>query len=135
MGMARKNGMDVDQGAGAKKEKKPHIIHNPADWGLVYEGDMFDPSDYSPFDPDLREKYLLENPEWRYDTVPQMIDGKNIIDYIDPDIDQRLEELEREEEEQVAELEREMEEQDLDIDEDDLDKIRAFHRRRKKAHI
>ncbi len=130
---ARKNGMDVD-GAPLKEKKPPAWVRpNPAQWGKEFEGSIFDPSDYSQFEPDLREQYRLENPEWKYDVLPEMIDGKNVIDYIDPDIDRMLEELEREEEQQQEEFEREMEDNDLEVDEEDLEAIAEFHRQRKYA--
>ena len=50
------------------------------------------------FNVDLKADYLLENPEWKYDKVPEVLDGKNVYDYIDPDIDAKLAELEKEEE-------------------------------------
>jgi nucleolar GTP-binding protein len=40
----------------------------------------------------------LEDEDWRYDVMPEMIDGKNVLDYIDPDILDKLNELEKEEE-------------------------------------
>ena len=43
-----------------------------------------------------QEHFLLENEEWKYDAVPEIINGKNIWDYVDPDIEARLEELEKE---------------------------------------
>lgn len=46
----------------------------------------------------LLEHFILENPDWKYDQVPEIMDGKNIADFVDADILQRLEELEREEE-------------------------------------
>mmetsp|Transcript_27750 Transcript_27750/g.50060 ORF Transcript_27750/g.50060 Transcript_27750/m.50060 type:complete len:738 (-) Transcript_27750:93-2306(-) len=51
--------------------------------------------------PDYREQYDLNDPEWRFDAIPQILDGKNIADYVDPDIDAKLQLLE-EEEEQLA---------------------------------
>jgi len=42
------------------------------------------------------------------------MDGKNIADYIDPDILQKLEELEREEESRAEGEENEMEDEELD---------------------
>lgn len=42
--------------------------------------------------------YLLANDEWKNDVVPEIMDGKNIADFIDPDIAEKLEALEREEE-------------------------------------
>ncbi|CAZ86220.1 unnamed protein product [Tuber melanosporum] len=46
----------------------------------------------------LRKNYLLENPDWKMDKIPEIYDGKNVYDFIDPDIEQRLAELEAEEE-------------------------------------
>lgn len=50
---------------------------------------------------DLRKRYMLEKPEWKYDILPEVMDGKNVADFIDPEIDARLSQLELEE----AELE------------------------------
>lgn len=47
---------------------------------------------------DLKKHYMLENEEEKYDVIPEIFEGKNIADYIDPDILKQLEELEREEE-------------------------------------
>ncbi|KEZ41078.1 putative nucleolar GTP-binding protein 1 [Scedosporium apiospermum] len=52
---------------------------------------------------DLKKDYLLENPEWKYDKIPEIFDGKNVADYIDPDIEAKLAELEAEEERLEAE--------------------------------
>lgn len=45
----------------------------------------------------LRKHYLLANDEWKDDIMPEILDGHNVYDFVDPDILQRLEELEREE--------------------------------------
>uniref|UniRef100_A0A3Q7HCH1 Nucleolar GTP-binding protein 1 n=1 Tax=Solanum lycopersicum TaxID=4081 RepID=A0A3Q7HCH1_SOLLC len=45
----------------------------------------------------LRKHYLLANEEWKEDIMPEILDGHNVYDFVDPDILQRLEELEREE--------------------------------------
>ena len=47
---------------------------------------------------DLRKHYMLDNPAWKRDIMPEIIDGKNIMDYVDPDIEAKLEALEMEEE-------------------------------------
>merc|ERR550537_1771215 len=47
--------------------------------------------------PDSCKKAILDNPDWKYDVIPEIFDGKNISDFIDPDIDAKLEALEREE--------------------------------------
>lgn len=36
------------------------------------------------------EHFDLENPEWKYDIVPEIMDGKNIIDYVDPEIEKKV---------------------------------------------
>ena len=47
---------------------------------------------------DLKKHYLLADGSQKYDDVPEIFEGKNVADYVDPDIEQKLEELEREEE-------------------------------------
>jgi len=63
-------------------------------------------------DEDLREKYLLKHPEWRFDIIPEIVDGKNIADFLDPDIEELLDRLEQEEVEQLEELANSMEDGD-----------------------
>lgn len=50
------------------------------------------------FNVNLKDNYLLENDEWKYDKVPEIFDGKNVADFIDPDIEAKLLALEEEEE-------------------------------------
>ncbi|KAI1321994.1 P-loop containing nucleoside triphosphate hydrolase protein [Xylariaceae sp. FL0255] len=52
---------------------------------------------------DLKADYLLENPEWKHDKIPEIFDGKNIYDFVDPDIEAKLQALEEEEERLEAE--------------------------------
>ncbi|RYO74003.1 hypothetical protein DL764_011010 [Monosporascus ibericus] len=52
---------------------------------------------------DLKADYILEDPEWKHDRIPEVFDGKNVYDYIDPDIDAKLQALEEEEERLAAE--------------------------------
>lgn len=42
--------------------------------------------------------YILEDESWRFDEPPQIFLGRNVADYIDPDIDEKLAALEAEEE-------------------------------------
>ena len=67
-------------------------------------GEVFDPT-Y----PNLQHHYLgqLRCDDWASDIIPQFMDGRNVADYVDPDIEARLEELEREEETLVAQFEEE----------------------------
>ncbi|KAF8633800.1 hypothetical protein AX15_001242 [Amanita polypyramis BW_CC] len=55
------------------------------------------------FNINLKEDYILKDPEWKQDIMPEIMDGKNIADFIDPDIADKLEALEREEERLQAE--------------------------------
>ncbi|KAL6927708.1 Nucleolar GTP-binding protein 1 [Hanseniaspora valbyensis] len=55
------------------------------------------------FNVNLKDKYLLENDEWKNDKIPEIIDGKNIADYIDPEIMEKLRLLEEEEEKLMGE--------------------------------
>ena len=47
---------------------------------------------------DLRKKYVLAEDDWKYDKIPEVWNGKNIYDYVDPDIESKLATLEEEEE-------------------------------------
>uniref|UniRef100_A0A8C5RU78 Nucleolar GTP-binding protein 1 n=1 Tax=Laticauda laticaudata TaxID=8630 RepID=A0A8C5RU78_LATLA len=47
---------------------------------------------------DLKKYWDLMNPSEKYDVVPEIWEGHNIADYIDPDIMMKLEQLEKEEE-------------------------------------
>ena len=42
----------------------------------------------------LKDQYLLEDDDWKYDRVPEVFDGKNVYDFVDPDIDAKLAALE-----------------------------------------
>lgn len=46
----------------------------------------------------LKDNYIMSNPEWKYDVIPEIMDGKNIADFIDPEIEEKLRRLEEEEE-------------------------------------
>lgn len=35
---------------------------------------------------DHRDEIDVKKPEWKYDPIPEIMDGKNIADFIDPDI-------------------------------------------------
>ncbi|KAH8173068.1 hypothetical protein LIA77_07323 [Sarocladium implicatum] len=65
---------------------------------------------------DMRADYMLKNDEWKYDAVPEIFDGKNVYDYVDPDIEAKLAALEEEEERLEAEG---YYESDSDIEDDE----------------
>ncbi|KAL4870045.1 hypothetical protein BDV12DRAFT_69280 [Aspergillus spectabilis] len=47
---------------------------------------------------DLKKTYMLADDDWRHDKIPEVWNGKNIYDYVDPDIEAKLAALEEEEE-------------------------------------
>ncbi len=67
------------------------------------------------FNFDYRAHWDLANPEHRFDIIPEIMDGKNVADFFDPEIEAKLDALEREEEE----LQAAFEESGLNIDNPD----------------
>ncbi|KAH3759803.1 nucleolar GTP-binding protein 1 [Pelomyxa schiedti] len=84
-----------------------------------------------------RESYILENPAWKYDVIPEIMDGKNIIDFIDPDIVARLEELEKEEDVAMEMRRRELNlDKDVPLTTEQLEKYRdIMHKRKMKRYL
>ncbi len=44
---------------------------------------------------DMQSHFDLKDPSWKSDVIPEIMDGKNILDFVDADILERLEEMER----------------------------------------
>lgn len=83
---------------------------------------------------DLRKNYLLANPDWKYDIIPEFLDGKNIADFIDVDIEKRLAELEAEEEILEAQAQARgdmMAEGDSDLEEEQKEAVEQIRHHRK----
>ena len=81
--------------------------------------------------PDYREQYDLENDEWKFDAIPEIMDGKNIADFIDPDIDAKLSALETEEDQLITEAEAAaMGRDDSDLDSDEEALVGAIREKR-----
>jgi len=79
-----------------------------------------------------KEKYMLRNKEWNFDPIPEIIDGNNVADFIDPDILQKLEELEKEEEEREFSAANEMTDDDNNgLNEEDMKLVKKIRERRK----
>ena len=91
---------------------------------------------------DVRKRWDLDDEAWKYDIMPEIWEGHNIADFIDPDIDAKLEALEREEEELAANapVADEMDEEHLTLEEAETlaairsrkTKLISEHRRKKK---
>ncbi|KAI5961008.1 NOG1 [Candida pseudojiufengensis] len=77
------------------------------------------------FNINLKDKYILDEEEWKQDTMPEFLDGKNVYDYLDPDISAKLQALEEEEErlEQEGFYDSD-EEEDENMDNEELQDIR-----------
>ncbi|KAI1496551.1 nucleolar GTP-binding protein 1 [Biscogniauxia marginata] len=86
------------------------------------------------FNVDLRADYILDNPEWKHDRIPEIFDGKNVADYIDPDIDAKLQALEEEEEQLEAQGYYDSDEEIDDAEEADI-RTKAEQIREKQALI
>jgi len=86
--------------------------------------------------PDYREQYDLKNPEWRFDAIPEILDGKNIMDYVDPDIDAKLAALELEEDQLAAEADAAaMGDDESDLEEEEQAAFDAIRERKKEFRM
>jgi nucleolar GTP-binding protein len=47
---------------------------------------------------DMKKNYTLADDEWKHDKIPELWNGKNVYDFVDPDIEAKLAALEEEEE-------------------------------------
>lgn len=97
-----------------EKEKAGHILSKPKTQKEI-ELEQGGPGIYNI---DLKQFFTLKHDEWKHDIIPEIMDGKNVADFIDPDIERKLAELEAEEDEQIRKAE---EAGDMDEEEDELD--------------
>lgn len=72
------------------------------------------------FNINLRDKWMLENDEWKEDRMPEYFNGKNVYDFVDPDIEAKLAALEEEEAQLEANGHYEEDEELDDAEEADL---------------
>jgi nucleolar GTP-binding protein len=79
-----------------------------------------------------KERYDLKDPEWKFDKIPEILDGQNIADFVDADINELLEELEREEDERVAKLEEEKANRssESELDEEEVRILNAIRKKK-----
>jgi len=82
---------------------------------------------------DLRRTWDLKNAEEAYDAVPEIWEGKNIADFVDPDIMEKLAALEKEEEEREQNGFYKLD--GLEYDSDDMEIHEMAKRIRKKRKI
>ena len=82
--------------------------------------------------PDYRAIYDLKDDSWKFDSIPEIMDGKNIADYVDADIDTKLAELEAEEEQAMKEYEAAQMEnpEESDLEEEEEAAVAAIRERK-----
>eukprot|EP01095_Lingulamoeba_sp_RSL-Kostka_P000569 TRINITY_DN1084_c0_g1_i3.p1 TRINITY_DN1084_c0_g1~~TRINITY_DN1084_c0_g1_i3.p1 ORF type:complete len:669 (+),score=262.39 TRINITY_DN1084_c0_g1_i3:153-2159(+) len=135
----------------AKQQLKEHIklndyfsmnninIEYNKDYGDIIDPETFTPDYYK--GTDWRKNYLLKNDEWKFDNIPEFYNGKNVADFIDPDIEDLLDELEREEDERLRLLQAQIEEDDelgFELSEEDqalIELIREEKNIKKQKHF
>ena len=61
------------------------------------------------FGPEWKENYMLKEDEWKWDVIPEIMDGKTIADFYGEGIDEMLDLLEKEEDERIKALEASLE--------------------------
>ncbi|KAE8542203.1 hypothetical protein D1P53_001688 [Cryptococcus gattii VGV] len=99
-----------------------------------YEQEL-DHSGMGVYSVDMKKDYILADDSWKYDVIPEFLNGKNVADFIDPDILEKLDALEREEEALEAQgFYASDEEEMLDSDEEEF-RDAARQIRAKKAAI
>uniref|UniRef100_A0A7S3DFQ6 NOG C-terminal domain-containing protein n=1 Tax=Palpitomonas bilix TaxID=652834 RepID=A0A7S3DFQ6_9EUKA len=85
-----------------------------------------------------RDHWMLREEDWKSDHVPEIMDGKNVADYYDPDIMAKLDELEREEEEMIAGYEEGKElgmAEDEDLTEEQQAQVAAIREKKSKIVV
>eukprot|EP01111_Echinosteliopsis_oligospora_P018840 TRINITY_DN885_c0_g1_i1.p1 TRINITY_DN885_c0_g1~~TRINITY_DN885_c0_g1_i1.p1 ORF type:complete len:679 (-),score=191.05 TRINITY_DN885_c0_g1_i1:117-2153(-) len=85
-----------------------------------------------------QEKYQLKNADWKYDIIPQFLDGHNVFDFVDPDIDAMLDDLEREEDARMDALEKEKEgrvSDDEELDEEEMKILKAIRKKKQAMRV
>ncbi|KAI9848842.1 MAG: Nucleolar GTP-binding protein 1 [Sclerophora amabilis] len=86
----------------AVKERKKYDKNDPARPRLERDIEE-DEGGAGVYNIDMKKRYMLEDDQWKDDKVPEVINGKNVYDFIDPDIESKLATLDEEEEKLQAE--------------------------------
>lgn len=83
---------------------------------------------------DMKKNYILADDEWKYDKIPEIYEGKNVADFIDPDILTSLENLECEEEKLEADGFYDESDEEIDDEQEELKQVaQAIKQRKDKA--
>jgi len=91
------------------------------------------------YNQDLRKYWNLNNDDWKYDAIPEIWNGKNIADFVDSDILEKLAALEAEEEEILRNMEAAGVDQrgDMDLSDDEellYDEIQYQKSKKQQLH-
>jgi nucleolar GTP-binding protein len=84
---------------------------------------------------DLWRKTILDDKSWKYDVLPEIMDGHNVIDFVDPDVERKLQELEREEELLIKEAKLRNDEKVLSEFAETQDVLDEFHSRMRQRRL
>jgi len=80
---------------------------------------------------DHRERYDLEDPDWRFDIIPEIMDGQNVFDFWSADIEEKLEALEQEEAARIRRIAQQGEtEEDLSLTSEQLELVKKIREKR-----
>jgi len=80
---------------------------------------------------DWKKTYDLADPEWKFDKIPEIMNGHNIADFIDPEIERQLEALELEEEHLIEVANEEDEDSFDELDEEEMELLQAIRDKKK----
>jgi len=110
---------DEDNNIHSEKQKKERKERKEMEFTTHPVGEEELPENFDPtyFGPDFKDNYLLNNEEWKHDIIPEIFNGMNVADYIDPEIMERLQQLEKEEEDRLLQNGPDM------LDDDDFDEM------------
>ena len=86
------------------------------------------------FNIDLKKDYQLDDEAWKYDKMPEILNGQNVYSFVDPDIESKLAALEEEEEQLEAEGYYQTDDSIEDADEADI-RMKAQLIRKKRQLI
>lgn len=91
------------------------------------------------YNQDMRKFWDLKNDDWKYDAIPEVWNGKNILDFIDSDIMEKLAVLEEEEEQILRNMAAANVEgnQTMELSDDDellYDEIQYQKRKKEQTH-
>lgn len=120
----------------AKKEKEKDEFFSTVEIEEKDESSEEDPDwDPTAVQPDWRDQYMLKEEEWKYDPIPEIMDGMNVADFIDPDILARLDDLEKEEDQAMRELSEKEKLNLFAVEDADMAAIKRFRERRKASRL